>query len=102
MIFLGSPRTKPAAAAHESGRWMRAPMLALAAVCVALALAPVLVWRAVVVRRGASGIPCGSRRQFRRPLISLGTAQVALMLLAVAAAVCARCARCARTACDAG
>ena len=44
LIFLGAPRTKAAAHAHEGGPWMRAPMLALGALCLFLGLAPVLVW----------------------------------------------------------
>ena len=44
LIFLGAPRTKAAAHAHECGPWMRAPMLVLASVCLLLGLAPALVW----------------------------------------------------------
>jgi len=47
MMFLGAARTKPAANGHECGGWMRGPMLALAGVCLGLALAPVLVWPAL-------------------------------------------------------
>ncbi|MEI6654992.1 MAG: proton-conducting transporter membrane subunit [Verrucomicrobiota bacterium] len=47
MIFLGAARTQPAATAHECGGWMRGPMLALAGVCLALGLAPVLLWPAL-------------------------------------------------------
>ena len=47
LIFLGAARTKPAASAHECGGWMRGPMLALAGLCVALGLAPALLWPAV-------------------------------------------------------
>ncbi len=47
MIFLGSPRTRPAEHAHESGSWMRMPMLAMATVCVAIGLGPVLVFPSV-------------------------------------------------------
>ena len=46
-IFLGAARTKPAAEAHECGNWMRAPMLAMAGICLGLGLAPMLVWPAV-------------------------------------------------------
>lgn len=44
VVFLGSARTQPAARAHECSAWMRAPMLALAASCLVLALAPTIVW----------------------------------------------------------
>jgi len=47
MIFLGAPRTQPAARAHECGYWMRGPMLGLAAVCGIIGLAPVLFWPAI-------------------------------------------------------
>lgn len=47
MIFLGAPRTKPAALAHESGTWMRMPMLAMALLCVAVGVGPVVVFPAV-------------------------------------------------------
>ena len=44
MIFLGAPRTKTAAHAHECGWWMRGPMLALAGVCLMIGLLPMLFW----------------------------------------------------------
>ena len=61
MIFLGAPRTQAAAQAHECGSWMRGPMLALAGVCVAIGLAPVLFWPAVARAVGelASGVGGG-------------------------------------------
>lgn len=50
-IFLGAPRTKASAHAHECGILMRAPMIVLALGCVVLALVPVAVWPAL--RRAA-------------------------------------------------
>jgi len=47
IIFLGAPRTAAARHAHESGFWMRWPMLALAGGCVAIGLVPVFFWPAV-------------------------------------------------------
>ena len=47
IVFLGAPREPLPARAHECGWRMRAPMLALAAACVAIGLAPALVWPAV-------------------------------------------------------
>ncbi len=47
VIFLGVPRTRAAGHAHEGGRLMRGPMLALAALCVGTGLAPVLLWPAI-------------------------------------------------------
>lgn len=84
MIFLGSPRTRAAANAHESGRWMRLPMLTLTALCIALALAPVFFWPAVARAVGAwdnswppAAAPVG--------LASIGKMQLALALAAMAA-----------------
>ena len=47
IVFLGAPRTPEAARAHESGPLLLAPMMLLAATCVALGLGPVLVWPAI-------------------------------------------------------
>jgi hydrogenase-4 component B len=47
VVFLGAPRTDSASHAHECGPLMRAPMAALAALCVAIGLAPTLFWPAV-------------------------------------------------------
>ena len=84
LIFLGSPRTQAAAEAHESGRWIRAPMLMLAGVCVALALVPVLFWPAIARAAGAwdSSWPPAAMPD---SLASVGRMQVALALIAVVA-----------------
>jgi len=42
-VFLGEPRTRGAARAHEAPLAMRLPMLALAAACAVIGLAPALV-----------------------------------------------------------
>jgi hydrogenase-4 component B len=47
VVFLGAPRSAAAERAHESGPWMRGPMLLLAACCVAIGVAPVLFWPAI-------------------------------------------------------
>jgi hydrogenase-4 component B len=44
VVFLGAARTQGAAHAHECSWWMRGPMVALAAACGFMALAPVAVW----------------------------------------------------------
>ena len=86
LIFLGAPRTQTAAHAHECGRWMRAPMLALAGVCVAAGLAPVLFWPAIA-RAVASWHPAWAAAKTPEPLVTLGLAQVVLaVLVAVAVA----------------
>lgn len=43
LVFLGSARTREAGEAHESPRWMLAPMGVLAAGCVLVGVAPLLV-----------------------------------------------------------
>jgi hydrogenase-4 component B len=48
VVFLGAPRSPAAAHAHESGPAMRGAMLVLGAACVAIGLAPVVFWPAVV------------------------------------------------------
>jgi hydrogenase-4 component B len=53
VVFLGAARTADAEHAHECGAWMRAPMLALAAGCVAIGLGPTLFWPAVARAAGA-------------------------------------------------
>jgi hydrogenase-4 component B len=44
LTFLGAPRSYAAVSAHDCGRWMRGPMVGVAAACVALGLGPLLVW----------------------------------------------------------
>src|SRR5208282_1053601 len=48
VVFLGAPRSQAAARARESGPGMRGAMLLLAAGCVAIGLAPVVFWPAVL------------------------------------------------------
>ena len=48
VVFLGAPRSKAAAHAHESGPAMRGAMVLLGAACVAIGLAPVVFWPAVL------------------------------------------------------
>jgi hydrogenase-4 component B len=85
MMFLGAPRTQAAAEAHECGRWMRAPMLALAGACLAIGLAPGLFWP-VVQRAAASWNPAWAATEAPAPLITLGSAHLALVVLVVSAA----------------
>jgi len=47
VVFSGAPRSEAAKHAHECGWRMRGPMLVLAALCVAIGLAPVLFWSAI-------------------------------------------------------
>lgn len=86
-LFLGAPRTAMARHAHESGLWMRAPMVLVAAACVVVALAPLLLWPAIVHTTGVwNGSWAGDATP--TPLGMLGPVQVglaALIALAVAA-----------------
>ncbi len=84
MIFLGAPRTKDAAHAHECGLGMRGPMLALAGVCVTIGLAPVLFWP-VVARVVASWHPAWVVVEAPAPLATLGLVHVALAILVLVA-----------------
>ncbi len=84
VVFLGAPRAPLPGPVHDCGRLMRAPMLLLASLCVAVGIAPAFFWpgiaRAVAVWRpawSAGGAPA--------PLAGLGCFQLALAFLAVAA-----------------
>jgi hydrogenase-4 component B len=86
MIFLGAPRTQEAANAHECGNWMRGPMLALAGICVAIGLAPVVLWPAVA-RAVGDWHPAWAAPEAPSSLPVLGSLQIVLALTAVGAAV---------------
>jgi hydrogenase-4 component B len=89
LVFLGSPRTRRAAGAHECGAWMRGPMLALAGACVVIGLAPVLLWPALS-RVVADWHPAWAPVAAPAPLLTLGSVHVALATLAGAAWVLLR------------
>ena len=82
VIFLGAPRTKLAAHAHECGRWMRAPMLAMAGFCFTVGLAPMIFWQAIS-RAVESWQPAWDTGLTPAPLASLGSAHLGLALLLV-------------------
>ena len=84
MVFLGAARTKPAAQAHECGAWMRGSMLAMAGLCLALGLAPILVWPAVARAAGA-WYPGWAAADVPVPLCTLGWVQVGLAVVIAAA-----------------
>lgn len=86
MIFLGAPRSKPAAQAHECGRWMCGPMLALAGMCLALGLAPIFFWPAVSHAAGA-WYPAWASAEAPAPLLTLGFVHIALAVLIADAGV---------------
>lgn len=82
MVFLGAPRSVAAAEALESGWTMRAPMLGLAVMCVALGLAPTMVWPALA-RAVGSWHPAWSAAAVPAPLRVIGAVQLVLAVLVV-------------------
>lgn len=82
MIFLGAPRTRVAAQAHECGLRMHLPMLALAGMCVSIGLVPTLYWP-LVSRVIACWRPGWQTMESPAPLAMLGAAQTALAMLAL-------------------
>lgn len=85
VVFLGTPRSDVARHARECGLSMRGPMMVLALACIAIGLAPVLFWPAVV-RAASVGNPTWSRLAAPPSLKVLGDFH---LMLAVAAAVAA-------------
>jgi hydrogenase-4 component B len=85
VVFLGAPRSPAAANAHESGPGMRGAMLVLGAACVAIGLAPVVFWPAVV-RAMDVWNPDWAGAETPAELSSLGMFHVALAVIALALA----------------
>jgi hydrogenase-4 component B len=85
-IFLGSARTLPAARAHESGWWMRAPMLALGATCIAIGLGPVVVWP-MASRAVGAWHPGWGAAAAAPALVTLGQVHLGLVMLVVLSVV---------------
>jgi hydrogenase-4 component B len=86
VVFLGLPRTESAARAHEIGWRMRAPMLVLGCVCVAIGLAPILCW-SPLARATAVWWPEWAGTPTPAPLVTLGWCHLALASLAMLAAM---------------
>lgn len=84
VIFFGAPRTRAGAHAHECGPRMRGSMLALAGVCVAIGLAPALLWP-VLARVGVSWNPVWVAIEAPAPLATLGSAHIGLTAIIVTA-----------------
>jgi len=84
VIFLGAPRTEAARNGRESGALMRGPMLAAAAICAAIGLAPLLFWPAIARGVGAWN-PAWAAPEAPAPLLALGTVNVGLAALFLAA-----------------
>ena len=86
VVFLGAPRSPAAARAHESGPAMRGAMIVLGAACVAIGLAPVVFWPAVL-RAVDLWNPVWVGAPTPVALSALSLFHVTLAVLAVAAAV---------------
>jgi hydrogenase-4 component B len=85
VVFLGAPRSPAAAHAHESGLAMRGAMLVLGAACVAIGLAPVVFWPAVVQAMNVWN-PVWAGAETPVALSSLGIFHVAVAVVALALA----------------
>jgi hydrogenase-4 component B len=84
VVFLGTARSPEARRAHESDWLMRGAMVGLAAVCVAIGLAPIAFWPAIAAAMGAWR-PEWPAAPAPAPLFTLGLVHVALAVLLVAA-----------------
>jgi hydrogenase-4 component B len=85
VVFLGAPRSAATAHAHESGWAMRGAMLALAVVCVAIGLAPILFWPSIATAVVAWQ-PAWTSTVSPAPLAELGLVHMAIAGSAVVAA----------------
>ena len=83
VVFLGAPRTRAAAAAHECCWKMRAPMIALAAACSLIAIAPGAAWP-LLKHPLETWNPLWAGSDAPAPLITLGVLQVVVALTAAA------------------
>jgi hydrogenase-4 component B len=84
VVLLGTPRSNEAVRAHECGVPMRGAMLALAVMCVAIGLTPMVFWPAIARAAGSwnegwAGTDCPA------PLFQLGLVHVTLAVAAVLA-----------------
>ncbi|MGE4441814.1 MAG: proton-conducting transporter membrane subunit [Desulfomicrobium sp.] len=84
VVFLGAPRSRQAEGAHECGPDMIAAMALLAACCLAIGLAPALLWPTLMRVAGAwfQSVPAPGPANH---LVPLGAAHLFLALAAVAA-----------------
>ena len=76
IVFLGSARTQAALHAHEPGVLMRGPMIVVASGCIAIGLAPALLWQALA-RAVGSWNPAWAGAPTPEPLRTLGWMHVA-------------------------
>jgi hydrogenase-4 component B len=82
VVFLGAPRSAPAARAHESGPAMQGPMFVLGAACVAIGLAPVVFWP-LMLRAVDAWNPNWAGVETSVDLSSLGRWHVTLVVVAL-------------------
>jgi hydrogenase-4 component B len=85
IALLGQPRSPAAAGAHEAGRWMLAPMLALVAAAAAMSVAaPRLIALVAPAAAQVAGVPVdlGAAADALRPVGLMNGALCALVLLA--------------------
>ena len=85
VVFLGAPRSPAAAHAHESGPAMRGAMIVSGVACVAIGLAPVVFWPAIL-RAVDAWNPVWSGAETPITLSSLTMLHIVLAALALAAA----------------
>jgi hydrogenase-4 component B len=85
VVFLGLPRTEAATHAHECGKFMRMPMLVLAAACAAIGLAPILFWPAVA-RAAAAWQPEWAGLDVPAPVMTLGLCNLTFAIIGLLAA----------------
>jgi hydrogenase-4 component B len=85
VVFLGLPRTTVADRPDESGPLMLGPMLVLAAVCVAIGVAPGFFWYGVSTA-AAAWQPVSESLIVPEPLAAVGTCNAVLVLAGALAA----------------
>lgn len=86
VVFLGQPRSEIAKRARETSLPMRAPMLLLAAICIAVGLVPGLFLPAVS-RVIADWQPAWKGAEIHPPVVALGACNAAFAFVAILASV---------------
>ena len=86
VVFSGAPRSEAAKNAHECGWRMRAPMLVLGTLCVAIGLVPALFWM-MVAPAVAVWQPAWAGVTLPAPLMALSAFHLGLAALALLAGI---------------
>jgi len=84
VVFLGAPRSMVATSAHECGRPMRGAMVALAVMCMAIGLMPLVFWQGIARAAGVWN-DAWTGTDSPAPLGQLGWVHVALVVVALVA-----------------